>query len=261
MQAPQIDQAATRLLDAATSNARLDGLPADCRPADLAAGYAIQERVTQRSGRRVVGWKIAATSVAGQQHIGVDGPIAARLLSEHVIGSGLGVPLAGNVMCAAEGEFAFRMGRDLPPRGSAYAVDEVLAAADTLHPALEVPDSRYTDFAHVGAAQLIADAACARWLLVGPAATVDWRTIDLVDHAVVATKNGAEAARGSGKAVLGDPRVALAWLANEVIAQGAFLRAGDLVTTGACVGPLTVAEGDTVTADFGTLGKVSVVFF
>ena len=61
----------------------------------------------------------------------------------------------------AEAEFAFRMAVDLPPRGRAYAVDQVLAAVATLHPAIEVPDSRYDDFTLVGAAQLIADNSCA----------------------------------------------------------------------------------------------------
>ena len=40
-------------------------------------------------------------------------------------------------------------------------MDEVLAAVATLHPAIEVPDSRFDDFTIVGAPQLIADNACA----------------------------------------------------------------------------------------------------
>ena len=260
MQQQHVDEAAGILTRAAVSNERLSGLPRHCRPADLAEGYAVQARVAETSGRRVVGWKIAATSVAGQKHIGVDGPIAARLLSERVIASGLAIPMQGNVMNVAEAEFAFRMAEDLPRRATAYGVDDVMRAVATLHPAIEIPDSRYTEFATVGAAQLIADAACARWLATGPATTADWRNIDLIGHQVVAYRNGTEAGRGSGLNVLGDPRVALTWLVNELCAMGQSLCAGDLVTTGACVAPMAVTAGDEMQVDFGQLGSVGVAF-
>jgi 2-keto-4-pentenoate hydratase len=256
-----IQQAADCLLAAARSAIRLDALPEACRPRDIADGYAVQALVAEQSGRAVVGWKIAATSVAGQRHIGVEGPIAARLLGEHVVGSGLGFPMESNNMKVAEAEFAFRMGSDLPERGTKYSVDEVMSAVAGLHPAVEIPDSRYHEFAKVGAAQLIADAACGRWLATGPAAPEGWRGLDLVAHEVVAWRNGQEAGRGTGKNVLGDPCVALTWLANELHVHGEHLRKGELVTTGACVAPMDVIAGDTMHVDFGLIGNVDVAFY
>src|SRR5579862_4617295 len=76
------------------------------------------------------GWKIAATSEAGQKHINVDGPMAGRILSETLIADGGTASMAGNEMRVAEPEFAFRMGRDLPPRSQPYTVREVLDAVD-----------------------------------------------------------------------------------------------------------------------------------
>ena len=64
---------------------RIDELPADCRPADRLQGYAAQADVVRMSGQKIVGWKIAATSLAGQKHIGVDGPLAGPLLSHRVL--------------------------------------------------------------------------------------------------------------------------------------------------------------------------------
>ena len=61
-----------------------------------------------------------------------------------------------------------------------------------------------------------------------------------------------------GSAVLGDPFVALQWLANEVSSLGLALEAGQFVSTGTCMSPLAVAPGDRVTADFGVLGRVGV---
>jgi 2-keto-4-pentenoate hydratase len=60
---------------------------------------------------------------------------------------------------------------------------------------------------------------------------------------------------GHGRNVLGDPRVALAWLANELRQLGVMLKAGEVVTTGTCHPP----PGDMFAADFGAFGKVSVV--
>jgi 2-keto-4-pentenoate hydratase len=237
---------------------RIDELPADCRPEDRGQGYAVQADVVRMSGQKVVGWKIAATSLAGQKHIGVDGPLAGPLLSHRVLDSGATVSLDGNIMKVAEAEFCFRFRAALPARVSPYASSEVLDAIESLHPAIEVPDSRYNDFARVGAPQLIADTACACWFVLGRATNEDWRARDLVSHSVSAYKNGLPAGTGSGANVLGDPRIALVWIANELRMFGEGLRAGDIVTTGTCVAPVPIAPGDCVRADFGVFGDVTL---
>lgn len=252
--------AAEMLLQHWRQATRLDQLPAQCRPATRAEGYAIQAELAQLSGQNIVGWKIAATSKAGQQHIRVDGPIAGPLLAARAREAGAHIALAGNNMKVAEAEFAFRMGGDLPRRATSYSVEEVLAAVATLHPAIEVPDSRYADFTCVGAPQLIADVACACWFVIGPEVRADWRARDLVLHGVAAWRNGALAGQGSGANVLGDPRVALAWIANELCTYGAGLRAGEVVITGTCVTPVPVVAGDSVKMDFGEFGALELGF-
>jgi 2-keto-4-pentenoate hydratase len=238
----------------------IDALPAHCRPQTREEGYAVQEELAAVSGQSVYGWKIAATSAAGQRHIGVDGPLAGRLLSGRVGDTPAEVPLGTNRMRVAEAEFAFRLGRALPPRAAPYGTAEVLAAVDTLHPAIEVPDSRYADYAQAGAAQLIADNACASYFVLGPATHFDWRSLDLREHAVSAEGIGRHASHGKGANVLGDPRAALAWLANELSRLGLPLAAGQVVTTGTCLTPLAVAPGERVVADFGVLGRVEASF-
>ena len=89
------------------------------RPTTRSEGYAIQALVEGRSPAPLFGWKIAATSVAGQKHINVDGPLAGRLLREKAFASEAELPLGANHMRVAEPEFAFRMAQDLPPRESA----------------------------------------------------------------------------------------------------------------------------------------------
>jgi 2-keto-4-pentenoate hydratase len=255
MQRKAIEQAARTLWTAWAENRRIAELPQDCRPANRLDGYRVQSEVARQSGQEVFGWKIAATSSAGQKHIGVDGPLAGRLLSKRVFTSGDTIPFTGNMMKVAEAEFAFRMARDLPPRKTPYSMQEVLDAVQTLHPAIEIPDSRYNDFARVGAAQLIADNACASYFVLGPAVSANWRTLDLAACPVTAIVNGRKLREGSGANVLGDPRIALTWIANELSAIDEPLRAGQVVTTGTCVVPADVAAGDRVIADFGALGS------
>jgi len=236
----------------------ISGLPDDIRPATREVGYAIQGRLNERSGSPLYGWKIAATSAAGQAHIGVDGPIAGRILAERVVPCAGVIPAGPNHMAVAEIEFAFRMGRDLGPRPKTFSVEEVLAAVESLHVAIEIPDSRYEDFAHVGAPQLIADNACAHYFVAAQASTADWRAIDLVMHRVTGRIEGKIEQEGSGANVLGDPRIALTWLANELSRLGITLQKGQTVTTGTCIPPLAISAGDVVTADFGSLGTATV---
>ncbi|MBV9563978.1 MAG: hydratase [Bradyrhizobium sp.] len=238
---------------------KLAALDPGLRPRDRAEGYAVQAELERKSGGRLFGWKIAATSAAGQKHINVAGPQAGRILAETVLPDGGAASMAGNAMRVAEAEFAFRMARDLPPRASPYSVSEVLDAVGTLHPAIEIPDSRFADFVSAGEAQLIADDACAHLFVLGEATSADWRARDLVEEKPVITLRG-ESYLGHGRNVLGDPRAALTWLANEVSALGLTLRAGEVVTTGTCHAPLPIGAGDRFAADFGLLGKVSVNF-
>jgi 2-keto-4-pentenoate hydratase len=232
-------------------------LPVEVRPRTRAEGYLVQAQIEARSDRPLLGWKIAATSVAGQRHIGVDGPLAGRLLAEWAHGDGDTAPFGANRMRVAEAEFAFRVGRDLPPRAEPYALDEVMAAVDALFLAIEIPDSRYVDFVTAGGPQLIADNACAHRFVLGPEAPPEWRALDLAAHRVVGTVEGRASVEGRGANVLGDPRIALAWLANELSAIDETLRAGQIVTTGTCVTPMAISPGDRIVADFGALGRVS----
>ena len=253
-------EAASLIWDSWGAGAAISELPEAIRPASRRDGYAIQSLIARKSRPGVIGWKIAATSTAGQQHIGIDGPIAGRLLKEKSFADGVSVSLAGNRMRFAEPEFAFRVGRMLEPRKARYGVDEVVAAMDALLPAIEIPDSRLVNFATAGDAQLIADNACGREFVEGVASGADWRSIDLAKHAVHADVGGRYTRDGSGANVLDDPRLALTWLVNELSGLGITLNAGEIVTTGTCMPPLAIEPGDLVTVDFGALGAVSARF-
>jgi 2-keto-4-pentenoate hydratase len=238
---------------------RIAALPEDCRPRSLAEGYAVQDAMAELTGLAAMGWKIAATSAAGQRHIGVGEPLGGRLFADFLIADGgelAGAPLH---MGVAEAEFAFRLGRDLPARVTSYDINEVCAAVSELHLAIEIPDARFERFAEAGAAQIAADDAFASWFVLGQA-VADWRELDLPNQAVQGLKNGVLVGEGRGANVLGDPRTALTWLANDRSRRGGGLAAGDVITTGTCLKPVAISPGDEFVADFGLLGHVTLSF-
>ena len=259
-----IDHDAASLLWACRqSGTVIDALPTALCPRDTRAAHAIQAALPAVAGHPVVGWKIAATSAAGQAHIQVDGPLPGRILDVFVQPIGTTLSLFGNRMRVVEPEFAFRMGTPLPPRSAPYAAGEVLAAIESLHPAFEVPDSRFTDFARAGKAQLIADDACCGQFAFGAAAPPAWRSVDLAAHPVHATVCDAggrirTTREGEGRALLGGPLNALTWLANELSLLGIGLRAGDWASCGTCMVPLEILPGDRVMADYGRFGRIEI---
>ena len=200
----------------------IDALPPPLRPVSRADGYAIQAEIEALSEKPLFGWKIAATSEAGQKHIGVDGPLAGRLLAERVHADDDVISLGANRMRVAECEFAFRMARDLPPRETPYERQDVLDAVADLYLAIEVPDSRYADFVTAGGPQIIADNACAHLFVLGPQAPPVWRQLDLAAHQVAARVGRRYDREGVGANVLGHPLIALTWLANRALPVSAF---------------------------------------
>jgi 2-keto-4-pentenoate hydratase len=255
----KIKAAALLLLENWQAGTRLASLPEELQPPDRAAAYQIAKALAVYSGDNIIGWKVAATSDAGQRHINVGGPLAGRLLSSRVIGPSGEISLGSNIMRVAEIEFAFAFAHALPPRFQKYEQNEVLDAVASLHLSIEVPDSRFSDYTKVGALQLIADTACACWLALGPEVQAPWRNLDLARHPVSGVLNQRKAAEGIGAAVLGDPCHALTWLVNEVARYAEGIKKGDVVTTGTCIVPVPIKPGDMFTAEYGQLGRMSVL--
>jgi 2-keto-4-pentenoate hydratase len=259
MDRSNIDEAAALLWRTRIEQRRIEALPDHLRPHSLAEGYAIQDAMVDIAVQPVSGWKIAATSKAGQEHIGVTEPLAGRLFKKFILQDGARLLAAPLHMAVIEAEFAFRIGRELKPRDAAYEKTEVCDAVGALHLAIEVPDARFERFAEVGPAQIVADDAFASWFVLGPQVN-EWRRLDLSAQKVRALKNGALFGEGVGANALGDPRIALTWIANHLSQRGIGLKEGDVITTGTCITPAAIGPGDQMVAEFIGLGRVAVSF-
>ena len=252
-------RAGALLWEAWRDGRQIDALPADCRPRTVEEAYAVQDGLAAAAGLAVAGYKIGATNARVQARFGVDAPFAGRLFADFVGASPLYVPPGRVNFHTVEPEFDFVLGRALAPRDAPYSRDEVEAAVASVHPAIEVPDSRYEDWLSMTAEDLIADNAIAGLLCLGPAAEGGLAR-DLAAQAVVVSVNGRAVGEGAGRNVLGDPWNVMVWLANHLRARGATLEAGRIVTTGSATDIVRCRPGDTVGADFGPLGRVEVRF-
>ena len=94
MVSAHLSQAADILQASRKDGGVSDNLPETCRPQSREEGYQIQAIIEADDPR--IGWKIAATSIAGQQHIGIDGPIAGRLTETMVFAEDDIVPFGSN---------------------------------------------------------------------------------------------------------------------------------------------------------------------
>jgi 2-keto-4-pentenoate hydratase len=249
--------AAQMIWEAWIGGTTIGTLPTDARPRDLAEGHAAQAELQLLAGPRL-GWKIAATSTAGQHHIGVDGPIAGRLFERFLYEDGATLPAERLHMAVIEAELAFRMAETLDAPDE-MSRNDVEAAIATMHLAIEVPDSRFDRYELAGAPQLVADNACSGFFVLGREIP-QWTTLDLASQAVSLVVDGETVARGKGSNVLRHPLDALTWLANERAQHSTPLQAGEIVTTGTMSVPPSIERGNRVIAVFDGLGDVSVRF-
>jgi 2-keto-4-pentenoate hydratase len=246
--------AAQTLWQARTDGRLLDGLPESQRPTDLGDAYRIQDETDSLAGRRV-GWKLAATGAGGRTALGVDQPLAGPLYDRFEIGAGGALAFASVRMQTVEAEFGLELGADLTADGAPYDHDTVLGALSAFVPAIEVPNTRYSDHRSAGGALLTADLACGGWYVLGERFE-NFDYASLPGRSVTLTTAGGIAS-GTGEKVLGDPVEAVRWLANELAKHGRGLVAGDVVITGAAAAVREPGAGDAV-ADFGDLGTLTL---
>ena len=236
---------------------KIETLPDEIMPHSRNEAYKIQEQIEVLSKNTILGWKIAATSKDGQNHIGVSGPLAGRIFREKVTNPNNTIALGNNKMGVAEPEFAFKIGSLIKPNKTLFNVEEIMELVDTLHLAIEFPDSRFNNFSSVGELSLIADNACADQFVISSPIEKDWKNIDFSNFKL-SISNSKFSYQGIGSNVLGDPRIALTWLVNELSQNNIMLEKGMIVSTGTCSKPIPVETGDIVTANFGELGEISI---
>lgn len=236
---------------AAHGGERIDALPDAQRPQTEADAYAIQDGVLARLGP-AAGWKVGAK--------GPDAPfLCAPLIASAFHTAPAELPGARFGERAIEAEIAFRIGRDLPARDTAYARDEVIDAIDAVMPAIEVVDGRFRTRTAVDRLSALADNLSSGAFIVG-APVGDWRSLALDALPVRLLVDGREAVSAVGGNPVGDPLALLARAVDTLSRRAAGLKAGMVVTTGSCTGVTQVDPRSEVSVAFSGLGRLDLRF-
>ncbi|MDX6198158.1 MAG: 2-keto-4-pentenoate hydratase [Actinomycetota bacterium] len=226
---------------------------------EVVDAYEIQLRNIRRrvaAGARVVGHKVGLSSLAMQQMMGVNESDYGHLLDDMVLTEDTPVDASRYLLPRVEVEVGFVLGEDLP--GLGCTVEDVLRATEYVVPAIELIDSRIADW-KIGIFDTIADNASSAGLVLGRERRKP-DELDLTAIDATLTRNGEQVATGRSDAVLGNPAIAVAWLAEKVASFGVRLEAGHVVLPGSCTRAYDVTAGDSVVATFEGLGTVSVSF-
>jgi 2-keto-4-pentenoate hydratase len=227
-------------------------------PTDLSMADALcsQDRfvaLLQPAFGKLIGWKVAATSVAVQANVR-GGPTRGALLEKMLVEESsapvkLMAPLRG-----FEADLILQVKDD--GINSAVTPVEILQHLSNMVPFIELPGAAAQQLAAgytMSPALLTAINSVARQGIVGKpipmTASWDW-VIALGSMNVVMLQDGKEVSRLPGAASLGNPLNAVAWLIQDLKASGKKLNAGDLISTGTFSAAVTPAAGQSFTVRY-----------
>jgi 2-keto-4-pentenoate hydratase len=243
MQDPALRIAAL-LLDAHANGRRI---APDDTVFTLEDAYRIQELVARElgGGERVRAWKVIPPEPGAE-------PRAAPIPPGRVHETPARIPAAGLHGIGIEGEIAFRFGRDLPPRSTPYADEEVASAVEEALVTIEVCDTRLAGEAP--ALWKLADLQSNAALVAGTGAR-GWRSIDFAKQRVEQWIDGALQVERTGSHATLDPFRIVPWIARHCGRRAGGFRAGDLVTCGSWTGITFVKPGARIRVRFPGIGE------
>jgi len=214
----------------------LQALPEGVRPATLEDGYAIQDVVAALRGEAVAGWKLGVGSVGALRQGTLTRPLVGRVYESLVYAAGSAVPLPTDRPITVECEIAFVLGQDIEPGKAPSRLADVVSAT---HVTFELVLSRFQDRRAVSWPSFAADGVGFGALVVGP--EVETGRIDEVAQSMVVLANGMERARVATGDDVTSPWASFEALIDHATERGVTLRAGQIITTGACAMPFNIA--------------------
>lgn len=220
-------RAASILLEARRTRRWITSLPDECRPQSYDDAYSVQNLVLAKLGK-VAAWKVGAGSPDAR-------PACAAISEATLFDSGARLPSTLFNLIGVEAEIAFRFSSDLPVRDKPYIGEEVLEAIESVHPAIEISDTRFSSWASQDRLSHVADQLNHGVLVIGSGVSA-WRELDPARQRTLLTIDGILASDVIGGNPAGDLIRLLVWLANEGSRMLGGIRAGHFVTTGSLTG-------------------------
>ena len=208
-----------------------------------------------KAGNKIVGHKIGLTSKAMQASSKIDEPDYGYLFEDQVLADGAQVPFENYCMPRVEPELTFILKE--PLKGPNVGLVDVMRGTEWVVPSIEIIDARVTEPRKIF--DTVADNGAAAGIVLG-GRPVRAEDVDLRWVGAIFYRNSQIEETGLAAGVLGHPAMAIAWLANKLAPFGTVLEPGHMMLSGSFTRPVWAAKGDTLHADFGPLGSVSVQF-
>lgn len=243
-----VDEVARMFVQARQTGERLDPLPAKLKPTNFADSRAVMDAVDRIVGDAIIGTKIAAKPGAEV--------VYTTLHAGRAFTSPARIPRALVPSQYMECEISFRLLRDLPPRATDYAQQEVFDALEACA-AFEAVDSRFKDLAATMAASpydFYADHIAAGAMVFG-AFRKDWQNFDFTKTKVAMKQGSRTIIEKTGGHPTGNPAIPALVLAN-MRRTTTGLRAGTMIVTGSFTGFHPVALNEPVRGEFEGFGTM-----
>lgn len=254
-----VAQAAEKLWQAYVNNVGIAALTDEVPDLTLDEAYAIQLKTVEKAkaaGLRVIGKKIGLTSKAMQEYFKIDTPDYGHLYDSMLFAQDEPISLKKFYRPKIETELAFVLNDDL--QGPGVTLTDVIQATAGVMASFEIIDSRILDW-KIKIYDSISDNASAAGITLG-SRLISLAGLDLRHVGMVVEKNGIITDTAAGAAVMGNPALAVAWLANKLGQYGVALKKGEIILAGSLTKALDVKAGDVFTACFGGVGSVKAVF-
>jgi 2-keto-4-pentenoate hydratase len=183
-------------------------------------------------------------------------PDYGTLLDEMQLADEAVIDVSRYIAPRVELELAFRLAA--PLSGPNLTAEDVRRATADVAPSVKLADSRVRDW-QIRLPDTVADAASSAGFVLGaperprPELAPD-------DIAAELWRGGELIERGHSSAVLGDPCVSVAWLANALSRLGEVLEPGQVILSGECTRMVPVGPGDRFRGVLAGLGEVTIVF-
>lgn len=243
LQQKRAERIAGKLAGDWSPRAAYETLSGDLALKDMTEAYQVQEVLQRKYAATrgpIAGRKIALSSKAMQEMVGIDQPIAGAIFANDVHRTGAEISLSTFRHLGLEYELAFELARDVSERVEAGSVLDLVAS---VRPAFELIEDKAADYSALDVLTLVADNAwCGGVVLGEPIA--GWRDLDLGNLPSVLSQEGVADEAGNTSAA--DPVNSLVWVLNHFVGRGAVLKAGEVMITGSVLKTRFPVPGDRV---------------
>ncbi|MCC2097506.1 MAG: fumarylacetoacetate hydrolase family protein [Hyphomicrobiales bacterium] len=246
-------KALARSLDRAAQEATPIQQISDQTPISLEQAYQIQkEAIALRMLRREqrAGIKMGFTSRAKIAQMGIGDLIWGRLTDGMIVEEGAPIDFSAYIHPRVEPEIAFLLKRPLSGRITPM---QAMEAVEAIAPALEIIDSRYSNF-KFSLEDVVADNASSSGFVTGPWQIPDF---DFGNLGLVLSFNGKPVQIGSTAAIMGHPLRSLVAAARFAGEAGEPLKPGWIVMAGGATAAEPLAAGQYVELEMEHMGRVA----